>query len=115
MACIVLADALCGTFVAAVHRRPVVGGSVPVVIELRDSLVFGLCFKVSQLKHRRVSAETVPFAGGLCNYCVGGTGACRFKMRFVALAIMHCVTGVAAVCLFAPAYGRSVPIVANSG
>ena len=115
MACIVLADALCGAFVAAGNFFPVVGGSVPVVIELRDSLVFGLCFKVSKCKHCGVSAKAILFAGGLCNYCVGGTGACRFKMRFVALAVVHCVAGVAAVCLFAPAYGRSVPIVAGSG
>ena len=110
-----LADALCGAFIAAGNFFPLVGGSIPIVVELRDSLVFGLCFKVSQLKHRRVSAEAVLFAGGLCNYFIGGTGACRFKMRFVALTIVHSVAGVAAVRLFAPAYGRSVPIVADSG
>ena len=115
MACVMLADALCGAFIAALNLFPVVGGSVPAVIELRDSLVFGLCFKVSKCKHRRVSAKTFPFAGGLCDYFVGGTGACRFKMRFVALAIVHSVAGVAAVCFFAPADGRSVPIVADSG
>ena len=108
MISVFFADALRGTFVAAVRRRPIVGGSVPIVFCFRNRLFLGLSFRPSRLELRRISAETLFVTGCGSDYRIGDGGDVQFyrtRIGFVAAGRFAVVTG----CGFIPKIFRLVP------
>ena len=108
MISVFFADALRGYAVAAVRRRPIVGGSVPIVFCFRNRLVLGLSFRPSRRELRRISAETLFVTGCGGDYRIGDGGDVQFyrtRIGFVAAGRFAVVTG----CGFIPKIFRLVP------
>ena len=113
MVCVVLADALSGTFVAAGNFFPVVGGSVPVVAESVEHNIFSLSFCPSCAEFSGVFALAVHKAGSGGDFRIGDGSFIGFNMACVVLADALCGALVAAGNLF-PVVGGSVPVVTES-
>ena len=113
MACVVLAHALSGTFVAAVRRRPVVGGSVPVVTESVEHNIFSLSFCPICIELGGVSAFAVHKAGSGGDFRISDGCFIGFHMVWIVLAHALCGAFIAAGNFF-PVVGGSVPVVTES-
>ena len=110
MACVVLANALCGAFVAALNLFPFVGGSVPVVAESIEHNIFSLSFRPSCVKSCSISALAVHKAGGGGDFRISDGCFIGFHMACIMLADALCGALIAAGNFF-PFVGGSVPIV----
>ena len=105
-----LAHALCGALIAAGNFFPLIGGSVPIVIESVEHNIFSLSFCPSCAEFSGVSSLAVHKAGSGGDFRISDGCFIGFHMACVVLA--HALSGafVAVLNLF-PVVGGSVPVV----